>query len=259
MVDFSHKRRITEKPNIKIGEAPIQYRTKATFLGLTFDQKLNWNEHIQKLKVSCLKTMNALKYLNNRNRGLDRNRLLGIYHTLIRSKIDYGSQLYCTAAKSLLKNLDVIHNACLRLCSGAFPTSPVISVYCDLSEPPLHFRRLQLSSNFYIKNLDHPENPISTLFLNTDIKSIFIKSQKQNLLLPLYLSKNNIPTKFHPLLPIVTHTPPWLLELPHTVFDLLETKKAPSNNFEIQNQLSEILNSRFKDATRCYTDGSKTN
>ena len=132
-------------------------------------------------------------------------------------------------------------------------------IILKLSEPPLHFRQLQLSSNFYIKNVDHPENPISTLFLNTDIKSIFIKSQKQNLLLPLYLSKNNIPTKFHPLLPIVTHTPPWLLELPHTVFDLLETKKAPSNNFEIQNQLSEILNSRFKDATRCYTDGSKTN
>ena len=78
MVDFSRKRKITEKPNIKIGEAPIEYRTQATFLGLTFDQKLNWNEHIQKLKVSCLKTMNALKYLNNRNRGLDRNRFLGI-------------------------------------------------------------------------------------------------------------------------------------------------------------------------------------
>src|SRR6266576_6579508 len=73
----------------------------------------------------------------NRNNGLRRDRLLKIYHSLIRSKIDYGCQIYRTASKTLLQNLTSIQNSCLRICTGAFRTSPSLSLCCEAGEPPL--------------------------------------------------------------------------------------------------------------------------
>ena len=46
--------------------------------------------------------------------------------------------------KSYLQMLDSIHNQRLRLCLGAFRTSPVESVYVDAHEPCLGARRAKL-------------------------------------------------------------------------------------------------------------------
>ncbi|GFQ98277.1 uncharacterized protein TNCT_261311 [Trichonephila clavata] len=50
-----------------------------------------------------------------------------LYRALIRSKLDYGSVIYSSACKSLLKILDPVHHQGLRLCLGAFRTSPRLS------------------------------------------------------------------------------------------------------------------------------------
>lgn len=41
------------------------------------------------------------------------------YKSLIRSKIDFGSIVYGSASTSVLKGLDVVQNACIRVCFGA--------------------------------------------------------------------------------------------------------------------------------------------
>ena len=63
---------------------------------------------------------------------LTRN-LCYVYILHFLSRLDYGCQIYASACQSELKKLDVVHNAGLRLCSGAFRTSPVGSIYvnCD--------------------------------------------------------------------------------------------------------------------------------
>ncbi|GFQ96972.1 putative RNA-directed DNA polymerase from transposon BS [Trichonephila clavata] len=63
------------------------------------------------------------------------------HRALIRSKLDYGSVVYSSACKSLLKILDPVHHQGLRLCLGAFRTSPVESLYAEAYEPPLDLRR----------------------------------------------------------------------------------------------------------------------
>ncbi|GFU12082.1 RNase H domain-containing protein [Trichonephila clavipes] len=60
---------------------------------------------------------------------------------LIRSKLDYGSLVYSSACKSLLKIFDPVHHQALRLCLRAFRTSPVESLYAEAYEPPLDLRR----------------------------------------------------------------------------------------------------------------------
>src|SRR5215510_6543460 len=129
-MDFTRKTKISNIPSIQISGTVIPYRPHAKFLGLTLDSKLNFSKHISDFKTTCVKRMNVLKYLNNSRFGLNEKKLLTIYRTMIRSKIDYGCQIYTSASNSTLKNLDTLHNACLRLCSGAFRTTPSLSIYC---------------------------------------------------------------------------------------------------------------------------------
>ena len=60
-----------------------------------------------------------------------------LYRSLVRSKLDYGCIVYGSARKSYLQLLDPVHNQCLRLCLGAFRTSPLESFYVDAHEPCL--------------------------------------------------------------------------------------------------------------------------
>ena len=71
--------------------------------------------------------------------------MLRLYKSLVRSKLDYGCIVHRSARKSYLQNLDPVHNQGLRLCLGAFRTSPVESLYVEAHEPCLGARREKLS------------------------------------------------------------------------------------------------------------------
>ena len=51
-----------------------------------------------------------------------------IYRTLIRSKIDYGSIVYDSAALQDLKALETTANEAMRIASGCFKSTPIPSL-----------------------------------------------------------------------------------------------------------------------------------
>uniref|UniRef100_A0A2P2I4W4 RNA-directed DNA polymerase from mobile element jockey-like n=1 Tax=Hirondellea gigas TaxID=1518452 RepID=A0A2P2I4W4_9CRUS len=147
-VHFNRQRGHTE-PNIRINGRMIIFNQTATFLGMIFDQKLNWKPHIKSLKQSCMKRLSILRSISHTDWGADRVTMLRLYRALIRSELDYGSVIYASAKENVLKTLDPVHNAALRLCTGAFRSSPVPSIYAESGEPPLNVRRMQLSLQFF--------------------------------------------------------------------------------------------------------------
>ena len=92
-----------------------------------------------------------LDLTGNTEWGADRKVMLRLYISLVRSKLDYGCIVYGSARKSYLQMLDPIHNHGLRLCLGAFRTSPVESLYVDAHEPCLGARRVKLSLQYASK------------------------------------------------------------------------------------------------------------
>ena len=64
--------------------------------------------------------MNILKDVSGYSWGADKKSLLKLYDSLCRSKLDYGCQFYTLASKTLLSQLDVVHNMGLRTCLGDF-------------------------------------------------------------------------------------------------------------------------------------------
>ncbi|GFX96322.1 probable RNA-directed DNA polymerase from transposon X-element [Trichonephila clavipes] len=71
--------------------------------------------------------------LSNTSWVADRTSLLRVYQAIVFSRIDYGCVAYGSACNSTLQKLDPFHHMALRICSGAFRTSPVQSLYVILS------------------------------------------------------------------------------------------------------------------------------
>ena len=167
-VHFSRVRGIHPDPELFINQRQISISDTAHFLGVTFDKKITFLPHILNLRTKCEKSLNILKVLSNTSWGADRVSLLKIYRAITRSKIDYACQIYGSAGNSYLKKLDTVHHSALRICSGAFRTSPVISLYVDCVEPPLNFIREQLSLELYYRILSHPHHPLCTQVLTKE-------------------------------------------------------------------------------------------
>ncbi|KAL5015725.1 hypothetical protein ScPMuIL_005314, partial [Solemya velum] len=74
--------------------------------------------------------------------------------------------------------LDPIHNQGLRLCLGAFRTSPAESLYAQANEPSLYLRCTKLSLQYATKLYSNPDNPAFNCVFNPQYKILFV--QKAN-------------------------------------------------------------------------------
>ena len=97
-----------------------------------------------------MKRLSLLKCISHSDWGADRTVMLRLYNSIIRSKLDYGCTLYGSASDATLRKLDPIHNAALRYSTGAFRSSPVVSLYAESGSMPLSIRRKQLHLQYLV-------------------------------------------------------------------------------------------------------------
>ena len=154
-----HRRRHFQPPLLlTLNGSIIPNRDSIKYLGMVVDCKLNWKEHIKAVRTDCLRRLDLLKCISRTSWGSDRTTMLRVYRAIIRSKLDYGCFLYGTASRSSLQLLDSIHNAAIRLCTGAYRSSPVASIYADSGEMSLSLRRDQLLLQYYARTLQLPSS-----------------------------------------------------------------------------------------------------
>ena len=152
VIHFTAPRSKAQRPlAVKIGNTLLPVEESTKFLGLWWDSHLTFKKHISVLKTQCKEALNLVWVVAHLKWGGDRNTLLILYRAIVRSKLDYGCMVYCTASNTDLWQLDSIHNSGLRLALGAFCTSPVSSMYTEANESPLEERRLKLSMHYYLK------------------------------------------------------------------------------------------------------------
>ena len=70
-------------------------------------------------------------------------------------------------AKSL-EELDRVHHKGLRICSGTFQTSPVLSLYVDTHQLPLDLRREELGLRYLTRIKSNAENPSNKVICQLD-------------------------------------------------------------------------------------------
>lgn len=255
-----HRQRLYTEPSLHLDGDPILVREEAKFLGITFDSKLTFKNHIVNLKRKCQKALNLLRVVGHTDWGADKNTLLKLYRSLVRSKLDYGSIVYGSAKKHILKLLDPIHHKGLRIALGAFRTSPVKSLYAEAGECSLSDRRQKSSMNYFLKLKSLPQNPCFESISNPPPRELFERSKSDppfgtrtlGLIEKANLNINKIASQPEKI------PPPW--EEPNITFDLsLTSLKRENTNELVFRQEFAQMQAKYASKFEAYTDGSKSN
>ena len=170
---FSPFRSANADPDLKLYGVFIPVVNEFKFLGLIFDNKLTFKQHISYPKDKYFKALNLLRVIARKDWGADCATLLKLYLSHVRSKLDYGCVVYGSARKAVLESLDRVQNAALRTCLGAFRTSPVSSLHVEAGELPFELRRQQLSLQYISKLRSNHSNPTFSCVFGTAFNRLF--------------------------------------------------------------------------------------
>ena len=258
-VHFCKKNGLQPEPNLKLYGQQLPVEEQVKFLGLFFDKKLSFIPHIKYMKDKCRKALQLLRVISSKDWGGDRTTLLRIYRSHIRSKLDYGCIVYGSARRSYLAVLDPIANQGLRLCSGAFRTSPIESLQVETGEPSLETRRLKLSLQYYMKMKANPENPAYSCVVNPEYKRLFNNKPGSIPTLGIRLQPHleDMEVELDAISVVrPPECPPWLLQQPNILFNLSDLRKGDTCPLVFQSMLLELF-CRFPRHRKVYTDGSK--
>jgi len=256
---FCRKRNFHSEPEIYINRKLIPVSENIKYLGIILDKKLTFKAHIQYLRDKCLKTLNILKVLSNSSWGADRSSMLTIYRSIIRSRLDYGAVVYGATRFSILKKLDPIHHQALRLCSGAFRTSPVNSLYADCHEPSLSLRRTLLAMKYYFNLKFMNLEPYTNNILSDQFT--FLYQARPTCIPPLGMRVRQLMEKWNMEdFPVssVHHfdIPPWQ-KIAFNFRNPFKTFNKNNINNNVLKQIYQNFKSNYKNYHCIYTDGSK--
>ena len=259
MVHFSNLRGLHPDPEVTLGGKPIPVVKQHKFLGLIFDDKLNFRAHIKYLKKRCAQALNVLKVLASTDWGSNKDTLLSIYRALIRSKLDYGCFIYGAARPSYLKALEPIQNQALRLCLGAFRTSPIPSLHVEAGELPLSLRREKLGLQYALKLSSHHSNPAHLVVFQPD--NVRLYASKPRVIPPFGLRMKDAIHELDVDVATIKRAPqptfaPWVLLDLQINLDLAQHPKATTPPHVFQQAFGELRDS-LPAYSFFYTDGSK--
>ncbi|XP_060084945.1 uncharacterized protein LOC132564292 [Ylistrum balloti] len=192
--------------------------------------------------------------------GTNKKHLLKLYRVLIRSIIDYGSQVYDSASDNALHALERIQYKALRVALGATKNTPTVSLLAEAGEQPLQLRRNTLTLKYWARTQGHgtqfPPNKLITQAKHTTFKKTKQHKPPYNHKIHSLLSEHNLNnikiTQFH-----TNPTPPWKLVAPKTSTDILHSTDKKENPIAAKNIALSIIHDKYKNRIQIYTDGSK--
>ena len=85
---------------LTLGDTPLKYEDKQTYLGVTFDRRMTWKQHIQNAETKARRKLNIMRKLAGTHWGANEKILKTIYQGSVRPHLEYGSSSWMTAAKT---------------------------------------------------------------------------------------------------------------------------------------------------------------
>jgi len=155
--------------------------------------------------------------------------------------------------------LDPIQNYALRLCFGAYRTSPSYSLCVLANEPLLYIRRRKLSVQYCLKLSSSAQNPTHNTAFNCKSKKLF--EGKPNQIPPLSIRVQPDMraigfVKRNALIYSIPATPSWLLKRPHINYNIHYSSQDNTSPEIYRNKFFEFCD-HYKEFSQLYIDGSK--
>ena len=136
---LSLKRNVASIP-VCYNSTPLTDVNQHKHLGVTFNNKLTWNDHIRALLSRVSKLKDVMYYLKNR---LDRSTLEIIYKSFVRPKLEYASIIWADCSESDKMLLERCQNTFARFVTGARKGTSSVLLYKAVNWPSLEERRRQ--------------------------------------------------------------------------------------------------------------------
>ena len=254
MVFYRDKRWLRNQGiSLTMNNLPIRFYSEIKFLGLIFDSHMNWKAHVKQTKAKALKALNLVKKLAHTTWGASRDVLLKLYNATILPILEYGSPIFNSASKSVLKMLDPVHNLGLRIATGAFKSSPVPSLIVESGEVPLS-HKFQITTMRRALKIKTSSSSTKDFFKKPDC---FISS-KVSPSFPIRANRlfrdNNLEdVRFYNF---ENEIPPWTMDAPKFCEKLCTLSiKKQDNPCALRQYVLEHINEH--DSNHIYTDGSK--
>lgn len=152
------------KLTINGNEIPVVKSAK--FLGMTFDNRLSWSNHIKELAERCNKRINVMRAIAGNDWGAQQSTLLTVYRAIIRPVIDYGSIVYDSGSTSLMSAVDSVQYRALKIVYGAMKGTALVALQVESGEMPLNLRRRRLQFNYGIQAVQTPGHVASSVFVD---------------------------------------------------------------------------------------------
>jgi hypothetical protein len=157
---FSRRRSPQPTLKLKLMGSQIKEVKQYKFLGLIFDSKLSWEQHVNEVNTCIQRRGNILKALTSKKTILSTPLLLRIYKALIRSKLDYGASALINIPNSRIETLEKN----LKPTSSHHFRLPQID---SQSPPPYRIRHSSdqnkmadaIAANYFLKLSNKPYNP----------------------------------------------------------------------------------------------------
>jgi len=242
---------------LSINSTDIRIEQTAKFLGMIFDRRLTWKNHIEYVVTKCKKRLNLMRAVSGRCWGASQRSLLTIYRSLIRSVIDYGAIAYDNASESQLAKLDSIQYQALKISTGAMVATPLATLQVHCEEPPLQLRRLKQQIQYAIKVRSSTNHVAKSVFMDhwtqhygkfTDRNQTVAKKVSE------FFSESRLTDTNGPK---ISDIPPWLIQ-PFVTDDELARKYSKNSEPQLLLALAQEKIQSYQDCIQVYTDASKT-
>ena len=238
--------------SLSLSGSPISFVASARFLGLIFDRGHTWLPHIQHLRTRVQPPLTLLRYLSHRSWGADRFMLHRLYDARVQSILDFGCFVYSSATDARLRRLNSIQSEGLRLISGAFRSTPVVSLQVECNVAPLSLRRSFLACKAYLRWARLPDSQLGSSLLDpSPLRPSFLAQSVE----PVFVGA---PTPFPlPVSPVsLCSFPPWTLR-PITVCRGMFVASKGSTLPSLSRALHAAHLPQHASSVAVYTDGSR--
>jgi hypothetical protein len=120
------------------------------WLGITFDSKLNFHEHIRRIALKAENALRRLQMLGNTLKGLSTHHFRLLYTQTIWPIINY-TPTWAAGTKTQINPLIKVQNKAVRLICTAFWTSPIYALEIEAAIPPLDIHLETIKQNAAIR------------------------------------------------------------------------------------------------------------
>ena len=174
--------------NISVNGKSIKRTTSCKYLGLILDDKLIFDCHISKLCKDLLKIVSSFKIIKH---WVPNNQKMKLYYAYFHSRVQFGLEIYGTAAKRHINKLEILQHKALKTLFNLDPLHPSLDLLKKFNILSIHDLYQERVAKFvYMQKSGKLPGIFSSYFVSNENRTYPRTRNRGKLILPRVRTEN---------------------------------------------------------------------